>query len=157
MLTLSAPLYFGAFASGAVTTSLIFIWFANLALATHLAPSLATVQNVTEPRMRALATALVWLLMGLLATGLGPTLLGVASDFFAGRAFTTGEFIASCPGGRALPGADAALDLACRAASSLGLKLALMCATAFLLWAAVHFLLAARTLRNDLVASPAKA
>jgi predicted MFS family arabinose efflux permease len=156
MLTLSAPLYFGAFASEVMMVSFIFMWFANLALATHLAPSLATVQNVSDPRMRALATALVWLLLGLLGTGLGPTLLGVASDFFAGRAFTAGEFIASCPGGRALPGADAALDLACRAASTQGLKLALMCATAFLLWAAVHFLLAARTLRNDLVAAPAR-
>jgi predicted MFS family arabinose efflux permease len=155
MLTLAAPLYFGAFASQAFVASLALIWFANLALASHLAPSLATVQNVTHPRMRALATALLWLAMGLLGTGLGPTLLGVASDFFAERAYAAGDFIASCPGGRAPAGAGAGLDAACRAASTQGLRLALLCATVFLLWAATHFLLASRTLKRDLAASPA--
>lgn len=156
MLTLAAPLYFGAFAAEAVAVSFAFIWFANFSLASHLAPSLASVQNVTDPRMRALATALVWLALGLLGTGLGPTLLGLASDFFAGRAFGAGEFIASCPGGRAPPGAAAGLDSACQAASTQGLKLALLCATFFLLWAAVHFVLAARTLKQDLIAAPAQ-
>lgn len=156
-LTLAAPLYFGAFSSTAVATSFAFIWFANLALATHLAPSLASVQNVTDPRMRALATALVWLVLGLLGTGLGPTLLGFASDFFAARAYGIGDFLASCPGGRAPMGADAAAQAACRAASTQGLRSALLCATVFFLWAAVHFLLASRTLRRDLVAAPAPA
>jgi predicted MFS family arabinose efflux permease len=147
MLTLAAPLYLGAFASHAVAASLVCIWFANLSLATHLAPSLASVQNVSHPRMRALATALIWL----------PTLLGVASDFFAGRAFAAGEFIMSCPGGRAPPGAEAGLDDACRAASTHGLRMALLCASVFLWWAAAHFLLASRTLKRDLVTSPVTA
>lgn len=157
MLTLSAPLYFGAFASHAIAASLALIWFANLSLASHLAPSLATVQNVTDPRMRALATALLWLAMGLLGTGLGPTLLGVASDLFADRSYAAGAFAASCPGGRAPEGAEAALDAACRAASTQGLRMALLCATVFLLWAAVHFLLASRTLKRDLVATSGRA
>lgn len=156
MLTLAAPLYLGAFASPVVGVSYAFIWFANLSLATHLAPSLASVQNITDPRMRAMATALLAAAMGLLGSGLGPTLLGVASDFFAARSFGAGDFIASCPGGRALAGSDAALDAACRMASTQGLKMALLCATCFLWWAAVHFLLASRTLRRDLVAAPAR-
>jgi hypothetical protein len=42
------------------------------------------------------------------------------------------------------------LDAACQAASTQGLRLALMCSLVFFLWAAVHYLLASRTLKNDL-------
>jgi hypothetical protein len=97
------------------------------------------------------------LAVGLLGAGLGPTLLGVASDFFAGQAFASGDFIASCPGGMAPPGAEAALDAACRGASTQGLRMSLLCAALFLPWAAVHFLLASRTLKRDLVSAPANA
>jgi len=154
MLALATPLYLAAFASHTVAVSMSFIWFANLAMATHLAPSQSTVQNLAAPRMRAIATGLVWLMMGLIGAGLGPTLIGVASDFFADRSFAQGGFIHSCPGGRAPPGADVALDAACRAASMQGVKMALICGTVFFLWAALHFLLAARTLKRDLYTSP---
>lgn len=148
-LVLATPLYLGAFASHTIAVSLAFIWFANLTMATHLAPSLATVQNVAAPHMRAMATAIVWTVLGLIGTGLGPTFMGMASDFFASRAYS-GDFIQSCPGGHAPAGAAAALDAACRTASTQGLKMALICGTLFFLWAAVHFLLASRTLKQDL-------
>jgi predicted MFS family arabinose efflux permease len=154
MLVLATPLYMAAFASHALAMSLAFIWVANFAMATHLAPSLATVQNLAPPRMRALATAVVWLVMGLVGAGLGPTFLGMASDLFAGMHFAAGDFIQSCPGGRAPAGADAALAAACSDASTHGLRMALICGAAFFLWAALHFLLAARTLRRDLYAPP---
>jgi MFS family permease len=150
MLVLATPLYLGAFASPTIAVSFAFIWFANLTMTTHLAPSLATVQNVAAPNMRAMATAIVWTVMGLFGAGFGPTLMGMASDFFASRAYAAGDFIHSCPGGHAAAGAAAALDVACRTASTQGLKMALFCGTLFFLWAAVHFLLASRTLQRDL-------
>jgi hypothetical protein len=125
-----------------------FVWFANLTLATHLAPTLATMQNLVSPRMRALSAAIAAMAVGLLGTGLGPTLLGVASDLFATHAFVAGDFVASCPGGRAPPGAAAMLDAACQSASSRGLRLALMSALVFFPWAAVHYVLAARKLKQ---------
>ena len=118
-------------------------------MATHLAPSLATVQNVAAPHMRAMATAIVWTVLGLIGAGLGPTFMGMASDFFATRAYS-GNFIHSCPGGHAPEGAAAALDVACRTASTHGLRMALICGTLFFLWAALHFLLASRTIKQDL-------
>ena len=153
MLVLATPLYLGAFASHTIAVSFGFIWFANVAMTTHLAPSLATVQNVAAPNMRAMATAIVWTVMGLLGAGFGPTLMGMASDFFASRAYAAGDFIHNCPGGHAPAGAAAAIDAACRAASTQGLKMALFCGTLFFLWAAVHFLLASRTLKQDLFSS----
>jgi MFS family permease len=149
-MLVAAPLYLGAFASGGIAVSLAFIWFANLMLATYLAPSSATMQNLIGPRMRAMTSAIAALVVGLLGAGLGPTLLGMASDFFAKRQFGGGDFLASCPGGRAPTGADAALDLACRTAASDGLRLALISVLVFFAWAAVHYLLAARTVRKDL-------
>ena len=155
MLLLATPLYLLAFLSHAVVASFAFIWFANLAMATHLAPSLSMVQNLAAPRMRAMATALVWLVMGLLGAGFGPTLMGFTSDYFAKRSFAMDGFIQSCPGGRAPAGAEAALDAACRAASTQGLRMAMVCGTVFFLWAALHFLLASRTVKRDLYVPPA--
>ena len=89
--------------------------------------------------------------MGLLGAGLGPTLLGFTSDYFATPFVRDpGDFIQSCPGGRAPPGAQAALDAACRPRPRRDCRLALLCGTVFFLWAAVHFLLASRTLKRDL-------
>ncbi|MEP7314700.1 MAG: MFS transporter, partial [Pseudomonadota bacterium] len=46
MMAVAAPLYLSAFASTQVWISMTFIWFANLTLATHTAPTLATMQNL---------------------------------------------------------------------------------------------------------------
>jgi predicted MFS family arabinose efflux permease len=156
MFVVAAPLYFGAFSATNVNVSLVYVWFANFALATYLAPSAATVQNLIGPRMRATTAAIVAMVAGLLGAGLGPTLLGVASDMYAAHMFSAGDFIASCPGGRASPGAAAAMQAACGSASAGGLRLALISALGFFLWAAVHYAAAARTLRRDTYApSPA--
>ncbi len=152
-LVIATPLYLGAFAATSVAVSLAFIWFANLSLATYQAPSYATMQNLVGPRMRATTAAIAAMVVGLLGAGLGPTLLGIASDFHATRQFAGDDFIASCPGGRAAAGTEAALDLACRTASSEGLRLALISVLVFFLWAAVHYVIAARTLRKDLHAT----
>jgi predicted MFS family arabinose efflux permease len=154
LMILAAPLYLFAFASTQVWVSMGFIWFANLTLAAHTAPTMATMQNLLGPRMRAMSTAIAFLAANLLGAGLGPTVLGMASDLFAGHAFTAGDFIASCPGGRALAGAEAAVDAACQAASAQGLRLALMSVLVFFPWAVVHYVLAARTLKQNLYSQP---
>jgi hypothetical protein len=68
----------------------------------------------------------------------------------AHRAFASGSFDALCPGGRAVPGADALIANACAAASATGILQAIGVFSAFFLWAAVHFLLAGKRLRRDL-------
>jgi predicted MFS family arabinose efflux permease len=156
-LVLSVPLHLGAFVSTHVWTSMAFLGFASFVLITYFAPTQATFQNLVGPTMRASMTALVFLVLGLFGSGLGPTVLGMASDFFASRAFGAGDFIASCPGGRATPGAPEAFDTACRTASALGVRHALMVVQVFFLWAAVHYLLAARTLKQDLYRPPIEA
>jgi hypothetical protein len=129
-----------------------FVWFANLSLATHMAPTMATMQNLLGPRMRAMSSAIAFLAANLLGAGLGPTMLGMASDIFASHAFAAGDFLASCPGGRAPAGAETAVDVACRSASAQGLRLALLSSLVFFPWAVAHYVLAAKTLKQDLYA-----
>ncbi|HWG29273.1 MAG TPA: MFS transporter [Steroidobacteraceae bacterium] len=150
VLVVATPLYWGAFGSTGIGASLACIWCANLLLATYFAPTFAVVQNLVGPRMRATAAGIVGMVTGLLGTGLGPSVLGIASDFFARRAFAGGDFSASCPGGHAAAGAAAALDASCREASMLGLRHALTAILIFFIWAAVHFLLAAKPLKQEL-------
>jgi hypothetical protein len=147
---LAAPIYVGAFVHEQVWISMGLIGLANLVLITFYAPTLATMQNLVGPRMRAMTGALFVAAFGLIGTGLGPTVLGMASDFFASRAFAAGDFIASCPGGHAALGAPAALDAMCRAASAQGLRRALIAVQGVFFWAAIHYFLAARTSREDL-------
>jgi len=147
MLIVGAPLYAGAFASTAPGLSFALIWFSNFVLASYIAPSGAAAQNLAPPGMRALTAAVMAVAVGVIGAGLGPTVLGFASDFFAAHAFHHGSFGANCPGGR---GASSALDAACRAASSGGLRSALVWVQIVYVWAAVHYVLAARTIREDL-------
>jgi MFS family permease len=147
MLVVAMPLYAGAFASMRPGMSFALMWFSNFALASYIAPTQAAVQNLSPPGMRAVAAALMGAAVGVIGAGLGPTVLGFASDHLAAQAFHHGSFITSCPGGRGPPGA---VDAACRAASSHGLRTALVWVQLVYVWAAIHYLLAARTFRQDI-------
>lgn len=149
-MVLCIPIYFGAFISTAIFVSLTFLWLGNLTMIMFMAPSLAAMQNMARPRMRATTSAFNFVIVQLLGAGLGPTILGMLSDRFAGHAFSGGDFIASCPGGRGGDGLGTALDAACRAASTDGLRYALISVLLLFLWGAVHYVLAARHLRADL-------
>lgn len=150
MLVVATPLYAGAFASTTARTSFVLIWLSNFVLVSYNAPTVSAVQNLVGARSRAIAVSVYFLAMNLVGAGLGPTVLGMVSDMFAGAAFHAGNFIASCPGGRAPRGGTAALDAACRAASTEGLRNALVWVQLLYLWAAVHYVLAARTFLRDL-------
>jgi predicted MFS family arabinose efflux permease len=86
-----------------------------------MGPCYGTVQTIAGPSRRAIASAVNVLVVNLLALGLGPLLVGAMSDYF-NAAFGEGALRYSI--------------------------LALVVVT--FPWAAVHFLLAARTLRQDL-------
>jgi MFS family permease len=149
-LLVCIPIYVGAFVSLDIYASLACIFFGNLALATHMAPTSATIQNMVGPRMRATTSAIVALVVGVLSAGLGPSVAGYLSDGFAESGFAAGDFFAMCPGGRAVDGMGTALDAACQSASTEGLRLALLSVLVAFVWAALHYGLAARDLRQDL-------
>ncbi|MCW2350464.1 spinster family MFS transporter [Sphingobium sp. B12D2B] len=148
-MSLCVPIYFGAFMSRELYVSLACIFFGNMALITFMAPTMGTMQNLAGPQMRAMTAAITALVGGLLGAGLGPTVTGVLSDFYARRAYGAADFATSCPGGRGPDGIGTALDAACLTASSTGLRYALVTVLVLFFWAALHYVLAARDLRKD--------
>lgn len=108
----------------------------------YFGPTFAITHNLVEPRMRASATAILSLLMSIIGMTTGPIVTGWLSDLFAARAFTGGDYSTLCP---------AAGD-ACRVASAHGIKMALIIIVTLFWWAALHFFLAARTVRGELEA-----
>ncbi len=141
-------------------------WAAALLLAipgffqyVSLGPSFGVVQNVVPARARATATALLFVCLNIVALGGGAFFTGFAIDELARLGFARAgaggglSFAAACPGGAAAPGAAAALAQSCAttlaAASRGGLALTL----SLYLWAAAHYLLAARGLARQLAAA----
>jgi predicted MFS family arabinose efflux permease len=91
-----------------------------------MGPAYGTVQSLAGVRRRAMAAAINGFAVNLLALGLGPLIVGVASDYFNAR---YGE-------------------------NSLRYSILTVVAICYT-WAALHFLLASRTLRQDLALAEA--
>jgi predicted MFS family arabinose efflux permease len=115
-----------------------------VAKAIHYAPVLAAIHNMTEPRMRATAVTISFMVANTLGAGGGPFVAGILSDLFSSGHFP-GSYSAVCPAGSALT------STWCISASAYGLTAATMCASLFGLWAALHFYFASRTLRKDIL------
>ncbi len=88
-----------------------------------LGPAFGTIQNLAPMRMRALASALLLFILNIIGLGFGPFLVGVTSDLLRGVA-----------GGESL-------------------RYAVLLSTGVYFWAGAHFLLAARSIRQDLDAA----
>jgi predicted MFS family arabinose efflux permease len=149
-LVLATPLFAIAFAAPVVAVGIGVLIAAHVVLFIYFTPTLAIAQNMVSANMRASSAFVVSVVLGLVGIGLGPTLIGVLSDAFAGRAFAMGDFETSCPGGAAALSAASALQQACSDASSLGIRHALIAVSMLFAWAGIHYLMAARNLRRDL-------
>ncbi len=141
-LLLSVPLYAASFLQTEVVPALIFLLLAPLVHFLYAGPYFAVAQSVSPPRARATATAILVFIGTIIGYGLGPPLTGFANDFFAEQ-ILRGQGI-----DRATACVDAA-NAACIAADAAGIRYALIAMLFFLLWAAVHFLLAGRTFARD--------
>ncbi len=92
--------------------------------AMYLGPTIALTHGIVSVRMRALASAILFFVLNLVGLGLGPLVTGMVSDLLAPRF-----------GGQ-----------------SLRYALALM--SIVYIWSTFHYLMAARTIREDLANSP---
>lgn len=115
----SAPLYAAVFLAPSPIVAIVIKVVATFLAASGGGVALSAIQSFAEPHRRATAVSLTLFLSSLLGLGLGPWLVGVASDLMA-PAF-----------GRE------------------SLRYALLISTAALLWAGLHFMLAARRAVQD--------
>jgi MFS family permease len=146
----ATPLYVGGFLLPNAGLALASLTVGGIALFFYYTPTQALLQNMVEPRMRATAAFVFFVVSGLVGFGGGPALLGYVSDQIAAHAFTSGPYFAACPGGVAPLAAGPVAHQACRAASLTGLKIAMSLMSCLYVWGALHFFLAARTVRQDL-------
>tara|TARA_R110000868_G_scaffold124027_2_gene328132 strand:+ start:6014 stop:7345 length:1332 start_codon:yes stop_codon:yes gene_type:complete len=101
-------------------TALMLFIYPAFAGAAYIAPALSMTQSLVTIRMRAQASAILFLILNLIGMGLGPQLAGVLSDLYNP---TYGDE---------------------------SLRYALLTISVVWLWAAVHLLLGARTLKEDI-------
>ena len=149
----SLPLYLAAYLAPYWLLAATLLVLPGLFAYTYLAPTFGVMHNLVEPRMRASATALLFSVINLVASGLGPVFTGFLSDHLSHHAFAAyglGTFDQNCPGGIALKTAAAAMSHACATASAWGTRWAILITYSVGLWSAMHFFLAARSLRSDL-------
>jgi len=150
-LVIAAPLYMLGYLQTDARLAVAILLIPGLFHYLYLGPTFGVVHSMVEPRMRASTTALLLLILNLIGLGLGPSAVGALSDLFAAHlfgGFGLGEFTAACPGGRAPPGGAAALADACSYSLATGLRYAIVASLFVLFWAAAHFWLASRTLRQ---------
>jgi len=147
-LLLAAPITIAALGAETFPIYLPLALLGMLSLYPFTASMYAIPQGIASPDMRATAAAIVLVIVSVVGLGLGPPAVGVLSDWFASQdRHALGVTAAACHAG-----GTAALRASCARASSEGLRHALMACTALYVWAGVHFILAARTLREDWVA-----
>jgi MFS family permease len=129
---LAIPIYLGAFLLPSKTLVLALYLPAALLGYMYLGPSFTMTQSLVGLRERALAGAVLLLIINLIGLGLGPTLAGWLSDVFRQMLVAGGE--------------DAAM------ASAHGLRYALCTMMLVGVWSAIHYALAAVSLREDMEA-----
>lgn len=134
---LATPLYILSFLQGSWIGVLALLMITGVFQYAYLPVLGGVTANLMEPRMRASAAAVVGIMTNLIGAGVAPFVVGRLSDHFTGR------FAPSCVG-------KAAAAASCTAASAEGLRWAFMVFAVVYLWAAVHFVLAARTIRRDM-------
>lgn len=147
-LLVSWVLYGTALQQGDWIAVAVLVTISSFAFYAFLPSTQMTCQGLVPPRMRASTSAVHGLFGSLIGLGLGPTLVGWASDLFTHAQFTAGDFTTLC--GASM---NAALKPQCDAASGEGLRRALLLSSLGLPWASLHFYLASRDIRRDAFSS----
>lgn len=142
-------LYWLAFNAESRLAAAILLVLAGSTLLLFFGPTTGMIQNLLPPRMRATGAALYTMIYTMIGAGLGPVSVGFVSDILAARTFA-GDYQAACPAGLPPPGATPALAQACTDASAAGVQQALTASVCVFFLASLLFLLASRTLRDDL-------
>ncbi len=148
-LIVAAPLYVGGLMSPSLPVLLAALVPAAILHYFYLGPMFGVTQGLVEPRMRATASALLLFIVNLIGYALGPPFIGYLSDALAASTY------AGLTDGGAVY-AEACRDMAaggeaCGAARAQGLQWAMIIGVCGYAWGGLHFLLAGRTMRRDMV------
>lgn len=150
-MAVSAPLYVLGFLVDDFLLALPPLCLAAMLHYYYLGPMYAVAGGVVDSRTRATSVAITLFIVNLFGYGLGPPVIGFLSTYLKGFFLGNGDL------GLTLETCKAAVDLtdaqsvACGSANAMGLQWALIIFSCGYLWAALHYLLAGRTLQRDLI------
>ncbi len=162
----SVPLYAFGFLTDNLWLAMPPLMIAAMIHYFYLGPMYAVAGGVVDSRMRATSVAITLFVVNLLGYGLGPPVIGILSTWLksvflsgAGLGLTLDAckpLLALAPDARAaLTGTEADSLAACASADARGLQWSIVIFICGYGWAALHYLLAGRTLQRDMVANPA--
>lgn len=150
-VALAIPFYILSFFQTEFIWAFAFLMVAPIFHYMYLGPMYAVTMSVSTPLQRATAVAILILIVNLVGYGLGPPTVGALNDMFAAnilRDVSSATLTLADCNPLTVESANAS---SCATAQGLGLKYALGCTIFVLAWAALHFLLAGRTLVKDRV------
>jgi MFS family permease len=162
----SVPLYAFGFLVDNLWLAMPALMIAAMIHYFYLGPMYAVSGGVVDSRMRATSVAVTLFVVNLLGYGLGPPLIGILSTSLK-TAFLNGQglgltleackpLLSLAPEAKSLLGGlELKAHLACSSAEARGLQWSIVIFICGYGWAALHYLLAGRTLQRDMVASPA--
>ena len=119
---ISFPFFLAAYMAESYYMLLALIIVRSIMGGVYAGPSFAMAQTLVPVRMRALSAAVLLFVINLIGLGLGPQVVGLLSDLY----------------------------LTMVESDAISLRWALITVSAVKFWAALHFFLAARTLRQDI-------
>jgi len=162
----SVPLYAFGFLTDNLWLAMPPLMIAAMIHYFYLGPMYAVAGGVVDSRMRATSVAITLFVVNLLGYGLGPPIIGILSTWLK-TVFLSGEglgltieackpLLALAPEAKAALTGDEATSLAaCASADARGLQWSIVIFICGYGWAALHYLLAGRTLQRDMVANSA--
>ena len=160
----SVPLYAFGFLVGDLWLAMPALMIAAMIHYYYLGPMYAVSGGVVDSRMRATSVAITLFVVNLLGYGLGPPLIGILSTFLKTvflDGYGLGLTLEACrpllalgtDARAALAGGEADSFAACAGADARGLQWSIVIFICGYGWAALHYLLAGRTLQDDMVAN----
>jgi len=174
-LALATPLFVATFRQRDWRAAAVLLALAGFFQYASLGPTFGVVQNIVDRRRRATATALIYILLNVIALGCGPLFTGWAIDRFAQFDFThpgaaqapdalaalfegrgsLPSYATVCPGG-ASRGLEPAAQLRCAATLAHASRQGILLTVIFYAWGAVHYLLGAFGLGAEMHAAAAR-
>lgn len=136
---IGAPVLALAYSSSSLAMLVGLSFIGQMAVTIYLGPTFGALHNMVEPRMRATAVAIMFMVVSLVGLGLGPVLVGAMSDYATQTLYA--EEFAACGG----------VVAACSKASFAGLRVAMIATALLYVWPAFHFFRAGSALHSALL------
>lgn len=150
-MLLSVPLYVFGYSSSNLWIAMPPLMIAAMIHYYYLGPMYAVSGGVADSRMRATSVAITLLVVNIIGLGLGPPAMGFLSTFLKSMYLSGSDLNLTLEACKAADLGEAA-SAACSSANARGLQTAIIAFCCLYAWAALHYLLAGRTMKRDMVA-----